>query len=320
MGELNDLNNFLEKTVVKFDFIERQLEEIKRQEIPNNISDGPYVPVSGGSFTGNVGFGNPSSVEAEIDLDGAIFFRTTTADRRTPVNSSLIFEAAGITSSWSCAIQDNTGRVSYYWNSTPGPSPTYLEDSEPAVKWRTSTTTLLQILSAPIGLAGDPITWDEEMTVTSSGTTFGTPTGGAKGHGTINAVAIYDDNSLLSPYVLEAARSGSIDMTKLERKIPKRMGENGKQIGKSREHKPARRFAENMVEELDPKMYAEKWKREGHLPALPSESEWEVMGNFSLGKLVQSLMETVEVLAVHISVLEERISENEKGNNGRGNR
>jgi len=32
----------------------------------------------------------------------------------------------------------------------------------------------------------------------------GSPTGGAKGLGTVNAVAVYDDNTLLTDYVFEA--------------------------------------------------------------------------------------------------------------------
>ena len=195
----------------------------------------------------------------------------------------------------------------------------------------------------------------------TGGVTIGSPTGGAKGVGTINAVAVYDDNTLLTPYVLEAARNGRVNLPALDAKVPNRTippkmrtipavtrtiparrqriapgidRHTGKPTGEKfidiperveviepereeiaepasieeRVHGPARRFAANLEDELDPVRYAAKWKRDGHLPAFPSEAEWVEKGNFSTGDLVQRLMETVEVQAVHIDKQQQAIT------------
>ena len=192
-------------------------------------------------------------------------------------------------------------------------------------------------------------------------------TGGDKGIDTANFSAVYDDNSLLTPYVLEAARTGRIDMAALDAKVPnaeieawvefkpvtrdelqpvielrggkphrvKRMvsvpvvdkldvlDDEGNPTGEiievpretkihhpaktiERTHGPARRFAANL-DELDPAKLAEKMKANGHLPSFPSEAEWVAKGNFPTGELIRGLMEAVEVQAVHINTLRQRI-------------
>ena len=45
-----------------------------------------------------------------------------------------------------------------------------------------------------------------------AGVTIGAPTGGAKGTGTINAKAVYDDNVLLTCYAIDAYKTGSVDI------------------------------------------------------------------------------------------------------------
>lgn len=197
-------------------------------------------------------------------------------------------------------------------------------------------------------------------------------TGGDKGADSINASAVYDDNVLLTPYVLEAAKTGQINMAALDNGVPnleieeqveqqvptktvmvergfieelagrrvvrrKMVAEerpktekvpvldaDGNEIGEQevplpvetvtvparteeRIHGPARRFANNLAE-LDPSNYAQKWKSSGHLPALPSKAEWaQAKGKISMGTLIQRLMETAEVQAVHIDKLEARL-------------
>lgn len=76
----------------------------------------------------------------------------------------------------------------------------------------------------------------------------------------------------------------------------------------TRTHGPARRFQTRIARDLEPALYAEDWKAKGHLSALPSEAEWVAAGNFSTGDLIQRLMETVEVQAVHIDKLENRLT------------
>ena len=48
----------------------------------------------------------------------------------------------------------------------------------------------------------------------------GNPTGSFKGFGTINAQAVYDDNTLLTCYILEAEATGAVDLNKWDALVP----------------------------------------------------------------------------------------------------
>jgi hypothetical protein len=100
-----------------------------------------------------------------------------------------------------------------------------------------------------------------------AGLTVGSPTGGDKGVGTINAVAVYDDNTLLTDFVFED------DYQLLPIKEMKKF------------------FTENK-----------------HLPTIPGRKVWESEGKFSLGKLANYLWETIEVQAIYISQLNDRLT------------
>lgn len=54
----------------------------------------------------------------------------------------------------------------------------------------------------------------------ASGLVVGTPAGGDKGAGTINAQAVYDDNTLLTCYILEAEATGAVDLNKWDALTP----------------------------------------------------------------------------------------------------
>lgn len=116
----------------------------------------------------------------------------------------------------------------------------------------------------------------------NSGTVFGSPTGGAKGAGTINAVAIYDDNSLLSDYVFEKEFCGYT------------LGDYGQNFRRKSLQQEIRHVKKNYS-----------------LSTLPSREEWE-KDRPSLGKLQQKLYETIEVQFLYIMELEKRISKLEK--------
>jgi len=131
------------------------------------------------------------------------------------------------------------------------------------------------------------------LTFSADSYVFGAPTGGAKGAGTINAVAVYDDNVLLTCYVLEQAIHGQIDLGFWD--AASRKGA----------HEPAHRLAAN-PDELDPENYSNKWRALGHLPNMPSREQW-AEGSISTGDLAQRLWETVEIQAVHIAKLNERL-------------
>lgn len=159
------------------------------------------------------------------------------------------------------------------------------------------------------------------LTLSSGGALMGNATGGAQGAGTFNARAVYDDGSILTPYVFEALRDGSVNLERLNAKVLNRVlgdldkatGERKNIVVEERTHRQAADFARNL-DSLDPRTFYEKCLRRGHLPAMPSEAEWEdAGGKIGTGKLITALTETVELQAVHIGRLEERIHALEGG-------
>lgn len=119
-----------------------------------------------------------------------------------------------------------------------------------------------------------------------SGLVIGSPVGSDKGAGTINAQAVYDDNVLLTDYVFDVAAG---------------------EPAKEEDGEKGAIFDRNSWQ-LDPVKYADFWKKNRHLPAMPSRELWRAEGKNSVGDLAQRLWETVEVQAVHISNLQDRIS------------
>ena len=143
--------------------------------------------------------------------------------------------------------------------------------------------------------------------------------GGDKGLDTINAGAVYDDNVLLTCYVLEAATHGTIDAAKWDATIDGRpfADADGDDRGAASEqpaardrsvHEPARRFAAERFGLLDPERYGDVWRAAGHLPSMPSPNEWHSRGNkIPIGEVLQRLWEAVELQAVHIDRLNQQI-------------
>jgi hypothetical protein len=103
--------------------------------------------------------------------------------------------------------------------------------------------------------------------ISASGMVVGSPTDGAKGAGTINAEAFYDDGTGPIDYVFEDDY--------------------------------------NMLSISEMRNFYQTNK---HLPTIPGRDEWETNGKFSLGEIISSVWETVEVQARYIVELEERIS------------
>jgi hypothetical protein len=157
------------------------------------------------------------------------------------------------------------------------------------------------------------------------GMTYGNPSGGSQGFGTINAVAFYEMGSLLTCYPLEYARTGNIDLEKWDSLVPQRSAttkekvevvkdKDGVETTKTtKEEVPspvlknekARAFLAQADMLLDPESFTKFWQTNGHLPAFPSVNSWEAL---SIGDISQRLWETVEVQAVHISKLTARIN------------
>jgi hypothetical protein len=123
-------------------------------------------------------------------------------------------------------------------------------------------------------------------------------TGGDKGANTINFGAIYDDNTLLTCFVIEYANTGKLDL------------EYWDSISPTGYHEPAHRFWEQR-DLLDIDAYAKYWKEHGHLPGLPSREEWKDHGKDkkSLGDMIGRLWQTVEMQAVQIDQLNQKIKD-----------
>lgn len=146
------------------------------------------------------------------------------------------------------------------------------------------------------------------------GLQVGAPTGGDKGQGTLNASAVYDDNTLLTCYVLDAEIDGAIDVAAWDARVTDlpevRDEETGRveRPAKVRRHEPARRFAARMARDLDPATFSADFLARRALPAFPTRDEWTEETRLSSGEITQRLWETCEVQAVHIMKLEQRLA------------
>ena len=155
--------------------------------------------------------------------------------------------------------------------------------------------------------------------VDGGGALFGNPTGGDKGTGTVNAQAVYDDNSLLSCYVFDQALDGAIDAAKWDGRVPDRQvpaDEDGDGNEKSpahvepRTHAPMRKFAGRIGTAHDPLTldgYAKHWKDKRHLTAMPNETAFDPNDGLATGEWIQRLVETVEIQAVLIEQTNQRL-------------
>lgn len=146
-------------------------------------------------------------------------------------------------------------------------------------------------------------------------------TGGKQGSGTINAKAVYDDGVILTCYVMQAWVDGKIDLPfwnslVLDEPITEpEYNESGEIIGTKqvgtieRNHEPARKFSESGTWQLDINEWEEWIKENKRLPAFPGPDQWQQYfnGKMATGDLIQRLWETVEVQAVHISTLNDRL-------------
>jgi hypothetical protein len=186
------------------------------------------------------------------------------------------------------------------------------------------------------------------VTVASGGSVWGSATGGAKGAGTINAQAVYDDNALLSCYVFDATLDGAVDVAKWDSRVPDRVtpeewdevqtGVREVEVGREtvdgverpiyaeepvyervkiadeivtpRVHDGARRFSVRLGTAHDPLTldgYAAHWRDKRHLTSMPNEEAFDPLVGLSSGEWVQRLVETVEIQAVLIEQLNQRV-------------
>lgn len=153
--------------------------------------------------------------------------------------------------------------------------------------------------------------------------TLGSPTGGFKGAGTLNAVGVYDDNTLLTCYVFDQAVDGSIDVAKWDALVPDRIHEERDIDGlkkpdrvEARAHEPLRKFKSKLGTDYDPtrlESYVRHWKEKKHLTSMPNEKKFDPKQGMSTGAWIQRLLETVELQALHDEQLLNRINALEGG-------
>ena len=156
----------------------------------------------------------------------------------------------------------------------------------------------------------------------AGGLVIGAPSGGARGAGTVNAQALYDDNALLSCYVFDQALDGAIDPAKWDAMVPDRImpaetasgGRDGavarRERREERLHEPARKFSARLGGAHDPLTldgYARHWREKRHLTSMPNEAAYDPEQGLSTGEWVQRLVETVEIQAVLIEALNARV-------------
>ena len=164
------------------------------------------------------------------------------------------------------------------------------------------------------------------------GLVIGSPTGGNKGAGTLNATAVYDDNVLLSCYVLDAALDGTVDMEKWDANVPDReipavyrsetKTIDGKEVSEqtllesakteTRLHEPARKFTARLGTKYDPltlEGYEAHWREKRHLTAFPNEAKFDpIKDAHSTGEWLQRLIENAEIQAVLIAKLHAKVA------------
>lgn len=131
------------------------------------------------------------------------------------------------------------------------------------------------------------------------GVQVGAPTGGFKGTGTLNAVAVYDDDTLLTDFVLDQAVDGEIDFDFYD----------SLELG----GKAAREWD---ARNLDIDHYEAQWRERKALPSFRSKAErFDDNGNEirdSMGTLIQGLQQELETAMVHIAQLNARIKQLEE--------
>lgn len=258
---------------------------VRQAAISNNITE-EDLAANGGTIP-ETDRDNSWSGSFDLTKQGKVFDWTASPDAQWSVYQQKA-DGAGGSPAVSAYLQSEIGSSKFLVHHRFSGSPGTQDNTTEA--WTTFGTNLFAIINGGGILAGEP-------------------TGGAQGNGTINAVGVYDDGSLLTDYVLDAELDGTIDVGKWDAVVPDRETEDEKGNPKveKRRHEPARRFE---MDELDTDKFWQKVKSRRKLPAIDRAEQDAVAREKkgpSLGESMQALVETCEVQAVHIRKLEERI-------------
>ena len=146
----------------------------------------------------------------------------------------------------------------------------------------------------------------------NNGVVVGNPTSGSRGAGTLNAQAVFDDGVLLTCYVFDQAIDGSVDPARWDEYAPDREIEedDGTITVEKRTHEPVRKFLARIGTEHDPldiDAYAAHWRDKRHLTSMPNKVKFDPLRGISSGEWIQRLIETVEIQAVLIEQLNQRL-------------
>lgn len=111
------------------------------------------------------------------------------------------------------------------------------------------------------------------MTIAADGgVTLASPTGGSKGAGTLNAVGVYDDDTLLTDYIFEM-----------------------KYLGHTIDKKNRAFKMKSIIDEI------EFTRKNLHLSTIVGRKEWEKRGKPSVGRLTTQIWETVETHFLYLA-------------------
>ena len=125
----------------------------------------------------------------------------------------------------------------------------------------------------------------------------GSPTSPQDAAGVINAQAVYDDGVLLTCYPFEREYA-TMNLREWD------------DLSHSGIHEPARRFAART--DTDILEFKSTIRDRKALPAFPTKDEWILQEKLSAGDSIQRLIETSEVLAIHICKLHDRLEQLEQ--------
>jgi len=140
----------------------------------------------------------------------------------------------------------------------------------------------------------------------ADGVQCGAPTGGDKGNGTVNAKAVYDDNTLLTciPVQKEFLDNGTIDKAYWNSKTPdapKKFDEDKKELPAEPMEHPSIAIMEDLMaagyDPRNPTKYCDYLYEHNSLPGMPTRANW-VHNELSQGQVMTRLWLAAELLAV----------------------
>ncbi|MBU0765523.1 MAG: tail fiber domain-containing protein, partial [Bacteroidetes bacterium] len=123
---------------------------------------------------GNVGIETVSPTD-KLDVNGAVTIRgdqNSSPSGPSYTSDEESIRLTGSNSDYIISVQDGSGRIQHYWNSTTNSSTNkYLVSSEPAWMWDVTVLSdpYMEFKYAGSGTAGNDITWTTHMAFTSNG-------------------------------------------------------------------------------------------------------------------------------------------------------